>query len=274
MTTTSRYQIAFQRCQDEQRIAFIPFVVIGDPDLETSLSIIKQLIDSGADALELGIPFSDPIADGPIIQAATIRALGSGFKMEQLTHVFNEIRSYHQDIPIGLLVYANLVMHQGFENFVQHCKSWGIDSLLIPDIPTEEAELIMPILNKHGVEAVFIAPPNASEETLKQVALLSQAYTYVLGRTGITGTHDAAQSTSVEHVNTLRHYHAPPLVQGFGISKPEHVQQAVRSGLDGAISGSAIVSLIADSLAADESLDQSLRKLDHFVRSLKAASYK
>jgi len=243
-------------------------------DIETSIKIIKQLIDSGADALELGIPFSDPIADGPIIQAATIRALESGFKMDQLDRVFAAIRDYDKDIPIGLLVYANLVMHQGMERFIHQCDVWQVDSLLIPDIPAEEAEMILPILNKHQVQSVFIAPPNATEQTLQKVAALSQAYTYVLGRKGITGTHDAAQQTSVEHVETLRKYDSPPLIQGFGISKPEHVAQAVQAGLDGAISGSAIVKVIADSFASGDRLEQTLAKLDAFVKPLQAATKK
>ena len=113
----NRYQKTFAQCKKENRIALVPFVVIGDPDLDTSIKIIKQLIDSGADALELGIPFSDPVADGPIIQAATIRALNSGFKISQIEKMFTAIREYNSDIPIGLLMYANLVMHYGMEMF-------------------------------------------------------------------------------------------------------------------------------------------------------------
>ena len=270
----SRYQKTFQACHSENRIAFIPFVVIGDPDIDTSIKIIKQLIDSGADALELGIPFSDPIADGPIIQAATIRALSSGFKIEQLQTVFQAVRSYNKDIPIGLLVYANLVMHQGMENFIKLCKQWDVDSLLVPDIPTEEAQLILPLLKQHQIESVFIAPPNASAQTLQQVAEYSQAYTYVLGRKGITGTHDAAEQTSTEHVSTLQKFNAPPLVQGFGISKPEHIQQARKAGLDGAICGSAIVDLIHQSHSSDASFEQTLEKLNLFIQKMLTASKK
>jgi len=271
---TNRYQNTFAQCKNENRIALVPFVVIGDPDIDTSIKIIKQLIDSGADALELGIPFSDPIADGPIIQAATIRALNSGFKISHLEKVFTAIREYNSDIPIGLLMYANLVMHYGMEKFIQDCAQWQVDSILIPDIPVQEAELITPLTKKHGVQSVFIAPPNATETTLEHVAQLSQGYTYLLGRVGITGTHVEVDTPLTDVVNTLRAHDAAPLVQGFGISKPEHITQAVETGLDGAICGSAIVNLLANTLESPDDLTQSLAKLDTFLQSLKKASYK
>lgn len=269
-----RYQACFEKCEKENRIAFVPFVVIGDPNIEDSIKIIKQLIDSGADALELGIPFSDPIADGPIIQGATIRALDSGFKMTQLEKVFNAIRDYNADIPIGLLVYANLVMNSGIEIFIKNCVKWKVDSILIPDVPAEESDLIKPLLDKHGVHSVFIAPPNATDETLKAVAQKASGYTYLLGRKGITGTHVAVETPLHEVVSKLRAENAPPLVQGFGISEPAHITQAVKTGLDGAICGSAIVNLIAQSLESGDKLQVSLQNLDIFLRDLKAATFK
>ena len=271
---TNRYQKTFEQCKKENRIALVPFVVIGDPDVDTSINIIKQLIDSGADALELGIPFSDPVADGPIIQAATIRALNSGFKISQLEKVFNAIREYNSDIPIGLLMYANLVMHYGMEKFVQDCAKWQVDSILIPDVPAEEAELITPLTEKHGVQSVFIAPPNATSKTLEQVAKLSQGYTYLLGRVGITGTHVEVETPLTEVVNKLHAHNAAPLVQGFGISKPEHIAQAVKTGLDGAICGSAIVNLIAKSQESGDDFAKTMAKLNEFMLSLKKATYK
>jgi len=270
---TNRYQKTFDLCKKENRIALVPFVVIGDPDVDTSIKIIKQLIDSGADALELGIPFSDPIADGPIIQAATIRALNSGFKIERLEKVFAAIREYNSDIPIGLLMYANLVMNYGMEKFVQDCAKWNVDSILIPDVPAQEAELITPLTKKHGVQSVFIAPPNATAETLEQVAKLSQGYTYLLGRVGITGTHVEVDTPLADVVNTLHSHKAAPLVQGFGISKPEHIVQAVETGLDGAICGSAIVNLIAQSQQSGDELAKTLSKLNDFMQGLKKATY-
>ena len=271
---TDRYQLCFEKCKKENRIAFVPFVVIGDPNIDDSITIIKQLIDSGADALELGIPFSDPIADGPIIQGATIRALNSGFKMSQLERVFKAIRDYNADIPIGLLVYANLVMNSGIENFIQNCAKWEVDSILIPDVPVEEASLTKPLLDKHGVHSVFIAPPNATDETLKAVAHNASGYTYLLGRKGITGTHVAVETPLHEVVSKLRAENAPPLVQGFGISEPAHISQAVQTGLDGAICGSAIVNLIAQSRETEDDLAKTLIKLDIFLRDLKAATLK
>jgi len=270
----NRYQKTFDKCKQENRIAFIPFTVIGDPDIDTSIAIIKQFIDSGADALELGLPFSDPIADGPIIQAATIRALNSGFKMAQLETVFNAIRAYNADIPIGLLVYANLVIHYGLEKFIADCAKWQVDSVLIPDIPAEEAELLKPITNKYDVHSVFIAPPNATPDTLKKVASLSSGYTYLLGRVGITGTHVEADVPLADVVNLLQQHNSPPLVQGFGISKPEHIQKAVATGIDGAICGSAIVNLLATSRESGDDLGSSLDKLHGFIQPLKQATHK
>lgn len=273
-SSNERYKKCFSKCEAENRIAFIPFVVIGDPNLEDSISIIKQLIDSGADALELGIPFSDPIADGPIIQGATIRALESGFKMSQLEKVFKAIRDHNADIPIGLLVYANLVMHQGIETFIENCAKWEVDSILIPDVPTEESDLTKPLLDKHSVHSVFIAPPNATDEVLEQVAHKSSGYTYLLGRKGITGTHVAADVPLTEVVAKLRKHNAPPLVQGFGISEPKHIQQAVQTGLDGAICGSAIVNLLNENRESGDGLKENLKKLDKFLQFLIAATHK
>ncbi|OEE39205.1 tryptophan synthase subunit alpha, partial [Vibrio anguillarum] len=160
-----RYQTLFQRLADNNQGAFVPFVTIGDPDPEQSLRIMQTLVEAGADALELGIPFSDPLADGPTIQGANIRALDAGTTPDICFELITKIRAQYPDLPIGLLMYANLVYSRGIENFYQRCKNAGVDSVLIADVPTNESREFVAAADKYGIQPIFIAPPTASDET-------------------------------------------------------------------------------------------------------------
>lgn len=264
-----RYQNMFAKLAENNEGAFVPFVTIGDPTAEQSLAVIKTLIDAGADALELGIPFSDPSADGITIQASAERALSSGVNTDVCIDILAKVRAYAPDIPIGLLLYGNLVFARGVEQFYQDMAAAGVDSVLIADVPIRESKLFREMAIKHNVAPIFIAPPNASDECLREAASFGRGYTYVLGRAGVTGTENAVQVPSDKLISTLNLYHAAPSVIGFGISTPEHVKSALTSGAAGAISGSATVKVIENNLGDNNAM---LSALTEFVSKMKAAT--
>lgn len=264
-----RYTTLFASLEKKNEGAFIPFVTLGDPNKELSLEIIDTLVSSGADALELGIPFSDPLADGPTIQEANIRALESGVAPRDCFDILTKIRVKHSHIPIGLLLYANLVYANGIENFYQKCLAAGVDSILIADVPAHESKEFRDIAKKVGISQIFIAPPDASEATLKQISELGSGYTYLLSRVGVTGAETAANMPVEDVLAKLREYNAPKPILGFGISKPEQVQQAIKAGATGAISGSATVKIIQNNLSNKGKM---LSELECFVKEMKAAT--
>jgi len=272
---STRYQQAFAQLKENNQGAFIPFVTIGDPNLEQSFEIIKALIDAGADALELGIPFSDPSADGITIQKAALRALNSGVNTDSCIDVLAKVRAYAPNIPIGLLLYGNLVFARGIDTFYKDMAAVGVDSVLIADLPLRESAPFREAAIKHGIAPIFIAPPNGSDDTLRQVAKYTQGYTYVLSRAGVTGVDVPADSSNKETspaqhlVAKLTENNAAPGVIGFGISSPEQVKAALATGAAGAISGSAVVKLIENNLDDNKAM---LTALTKFVQQMKAAT--
>ncbi len=265
----SRYQRLFDTLTARGEGAFVPFVTLGDPNPGDSLAIIEALIAGGADALELGFPFSDPAADGPTIQGANIRALNAGTTPDHCFALLAEIRQRHPDLPIGLLVYANLVFAPGLDTFYRRCAEAGVDSVLIADVPVQEAQPFIAAAKAAGIAPIFIAPPNADEATLNAVAQAGEGYTYLLSRAGVTGTETAA-GMPVDHLlEALKRFGAPPAVLGFGIAEPEQVRSAIAAGAAGAISGSAVVKLIAEH---HQDLPTLTRALTDFVQRMKAAT--
>ncbi|MEZ9625144.1 tryptophan synthase subunit alpha [Aliivibrio fischeri] len=266
-----RYQALFAQLEKKNQGAFVPFVTIGDPNPELSSTIMETLIDAGADALELGIPFSDPLADGPTIQGANIRALDSKTTPAICFELIAKIRSKYPDTPIGLLVYANLVFANGIDDFYAKCQQAGVDSVLIADVPTNESQEFRESAIEHGIHPIFIAPPSASDETLETVAKLGGGYTYLLSRAGVTGAETKAGMPVAQLLERLNQYDAPPAILGFGISEPAQVEEAVKAGATGAISGSATVKLIEQHQDNPEAL---LKALTDFTSSMKAATQK
>ncbi|ASE41713.1 MULTISPECIES: tryptophan synthase subunit alpha [Citrobacter] len=264
-----RYENLFAQLKDRKEGAFVPFVTLGDPSVEQSLKIIDTLIEAGADALELGIPFSDPLADGPTIQEATLRAFAAGVTPSQCFEMLALIRQKHPTIPIGLLMYANLVFSKGIDEFYAQCEKVGVDSVLVADVPVEESAPFRAAALRHNIAPIFICPPNADEELLRQIASHGRGYTYLLSRAGVTGAENRAALPLHHLVEKLKAYDAPPSLQGFGISAPEQVTGAIDAGAAGAISGSAIVKIIEKNVAAPE---QMLAELKAFVSAMKAAT--
>ncbi len=224
---------------------------------------------SGADALELGIPFSDPLADGPTIQGATIRALESGTTPAICFELLAKIRAKYPELPIGLLMYANLVFGAGIENFYQKCAEAGVDSVLIADVPVKESAEFRVAAEKYGIHPIFIAPPNADEATLKIVSEYSSGYTYLLSRAGVTGAETKAGMPINHLLESLKTHDAPPALLGFGISEPNQVKEAIEAGAAGAISGSAVVKVIEKNLGND---DEMLNQMGQFISNMKAAT--
>jgi len=252
----SRYSNMFDRLDGEG--AFGAFLMLGDPDIETSARLLSLVIEGGADMIEVGIPFSDPVADGPTIQAAAERALLAGVRVGDCFQLIADLRARNGEIPIGILTYANIVVAR--PGFMRDTVEAGADSLLIADLPALEAEPFVRDMEQAGIEPVLIAAANTPDSTLERIARLSSAYTYCVSRSGITGTHARGQFDR-GLIRRLEDMAAPPPVFGFGISKPEHVRAALSAGARGVICGSAIV----DSAARGQDVTE-------LVRLLKAAS--
>ena len=259
---TSRYAAMFKRCADAGEGAFGAFLMLGDPDYDTSAEMLDALVAGGADMVELGIPFSDPVADGPVIQAAAVRALAAGVRTANCCDLIAAFRARQPDIPIGILTYANIVAARGIQPFCAALNAAGADSLLVADVPSIEAAPYAAAARSTGVDLVMIAAPNTPRETLAKIAALSSGYTYCVARAGVTG---ADAQLSLDHgalFAALREVGAPPPVLGFGISSPEQAREALASGAAGVISGSAIVAKVEQGAAA----------VRDFVATMKAAT--
>jgi tryptophan synthase alpha chain len=264
-----RYDQLFSALAEKNEGAFIPFVTIGDPNAGQSFELIKTLVDAGADALELGIPFSDPSADGITIQKSALRAINSGINTDICIDILARVREYAPSVPIGLLLYGNLVFARGINKFYQDMAAVGVDSVLIADLPIRESKPFKEAALKHGVAPIFIVPPNASDDTLRQVASYGRGYTYVLSRSGVTGAEVQAEMPGTHLIATLNKYNAPPSVLGFGISQPEQVREALSADAKGAISGSAVVKIIETNLEDNQAMNAALSQ---FVSAMKAAT--
>jgi tryptophan synthase alpha chain len=264
-----RYNQLFQRLSAKKEGAFVPFVTLGDPTPELSLKIIDTLVAGGADALELGIPFSDPLADGPTIQGATLRAFAAGTTVAQCFEILAAVRQKYPELPIGLLMYANLVFSKGIDNFYAQCEAVGVDSVLVADVPVEESAPFRQAAMRHNVAPIFICPPNADDDLLREIASHGRGYTYLLSRAGVTGAENRASQPLNHLIDKLREYHAAPPLQGFGISEASQVKEAIAAGSAGAISGSAIVKIIERNQNDPDTL---LAELKAFVSDLKAGT--
>ena len=276
MTVAARYERLFKSLSDKRQGAFVPFAVLGDPDPGTSLEILRTFAGSGADALELGIPFSDPVADGVAIQAADLRALSAGTRVTDAWRIVAAVRGEFPELPIGLLVYANLVLHAGARSFYARAAKAGVDSVLVADLPLIESAPVEAIAAEHGIAPVFIASPNASDERLRSIATRSRGYVYVTTRPGVTGAEKAGlRDDAARVIRRLEEIESsvatPPSLLGFGIGRPEHVRQAIDMGAAGAITGSAIATRIAKYDGRRQRAEM-LSEIGEFVRAMKAAT--
>lgn len=222
---------------------FMPFVVLGDPTYEQSVKLIKALIDNGAGALELGFAFSDPVADGPVIQKANKRALEQGISTAKAFELLKQIRLYSQ-IPISLMLSFNIVYQYGIEEFYKKCKELKIDAVLCPDAPLEESEDLVKFAKKYSISQVFIISQTTTEERMKKINKIASGYVYLVSLLGTTGAREMLNQKLPDMIKRVKKAINLPVYVGFGISKPEHVKEVISFGADGAICGSAICRLI------------------------------
>ena len=261
-STTTRITGLFERCRQEKRKAFIAYLTAGDPTPEHTCSLVLALERGGADLIELGVPFSDPIADGPVIQRASYRALQAGMTMAKLLATVREIRRVSQ-IPLLLFSYMNPLLRYGFERLASKAVSAGIDGVLLTDMIVEEAADYLGYMHEYGLDTVFLAAPTSTERRLQLVAEQSSGFIYLVSRTGVTGEQSALSGQASPLVARMRSATDLPLAVGFGISTPEQVGEVARIA-DGVVVGSAIVRFV-EANAQDPDLPS---KLQQFTREL------
>jgi len=249
----------FRELRDKGEGALIGFVTAGDPTPDDTLEIVDSLIDGGIDILELGLPFSDPIADGVVIQKASERALKAGMNTDTYFQIAGEITS---EIPKVCLTYYNLVLQRGLERFAHDCRNSGISGLIVPDLPIEEATPLLEALKKHDVDFIFLAAPTTTDDRLRKILNEASGFLYVVAVLGVTGAREGfskAVNPTLDRIKRL----SPeiPLAVGFGLSKPEHVRGVIEAGAQGVIVGSAFVKLIDENKTNIRNARKEINKL-------------
>ena len=262
----SRYAACFQDLRARGEKAFIPFFVMGDPDFEQSMEAVRSAVKAGADMLELGIGYSDPMADGPSIQAADLRALDAGSTVDRCLRFIREVRTF-SDVPIGLLVYYNIVLQRGLDRFCRDAARAGLDGLLAADVPIEEAGSLIRACRDSGIDPIFMVTPTITEERLTKILKHARGFLYMVALLGVTGARGDLHPDILRLLKRVRARTDLPMCAGFGISRAEHVRTLTRSGADGAIVGSAIVDIIAKNLRSRKKM---LREVASYVKEMKA----
>ena len=238
--------------------AFIGFTVTGDPDKTTCIRIARALIAGGTDILELGVPFSDPVADGPTIQKADERALGAGTTPSTVFEIVREIRK-ESDVPIVFLTYYNIVYRRGIERFYRDAQDAGVDGILIADMPVEESEEVCAIAARCSIDPIFLITQTTSDERIKKIAQKARGYLYLVAVLGVTGVREQVTEGAIDLVRRVRMHTPLPLALGFGISTPAHVRTCARAGADGVIVGSAIVEIVEKNLGKPDTMERDLK---------------
>jgi tryptophan synthase alpha chain len=262
------YQEMFQEVKNKGEGAFIPFTVAGDPDFETSIEIVRQYVDNGADALEIGFPFSDPVADGPSVQAADIRSLNSGMTTDKCFEFISRIREF-TSIPIGILVYYNLIYKMGLDEFYNKAKNAGINGILAADLPLEEAGDAVNMASQYDLGQIFMVAQTTTNERISEIVKMCTGFLYVVAVMGITGARSDIKKSTVDLIKRVKSHSDLPIAVGFGISKPEHVKDVIQSGSDGAIVASAIINIITQNL---DDLDNAKQEIGSFCKELKGST--
>jgi tryptophan synthase alpha chain len=259
----TRIAALFDTLKRENRKGLIAYLTAGDPSPDRTPALVDALVRGGADLIELGVPFSDPIADGPVIQAAGERALRAGTTLARVLAIAAEIRKT-SEVPLLLFTYLNPVMRYGLDRLAQDAAAAGIDGCLLIDASVEEAHDYVGAMQRHGLDTVFLAAPTSTERRLRLVAEYSSGFIYLVSRTGVTGERDSLSNQVTPLVEAIRKVTDLPLAVGFGVSKPEHVAELGRQ-VEGVVVGSAIVRIIGQ-YGADPSLES---RLEAYVRELK-----
>jgi len=264
--TMTRIEKKFQELKAANRKAFIPYITAGDPDLKTSADLILALDSAGADVIEVGVPFSDPIADGPVIQRATERALASHTTLRDILQLGVQVRKT-SEVPMLIMSYYNPLLHYGLEKLAHDAAASGFDGILASDLTVEESGPFLEAMKRSGLNTVFLVAPTSSPERIRRIAETSTGFLYAVSRTGVTGERQELSTELRGFLQTLRSYTQVPIAVGFGISRPEHLQ-AVWQEADGAVVGSALVREIEEHSAGGDVAN----RVAVFTRWLKGAA--
>lgn len=241
----SRIKNTFNRLKKKNETALITYIMAGDPDLATTKSLILEMEKAGADIIELGAPFSDPLADGPTIQKAALRSLKNGTTIKDVLAVVAEVRKTSK-VPLILMTYYNLIFKYGEEAFVQDAVNSGLDGVILPDLPPEEAATFIPAAKKAGLDAIFLLAPTSTDARIKLVSKVSQGFIYYVSLTGVTGTKLVEQHSVKDSIDRIKAVSDKPVAVGFGISTPDQAMQVALAGADGVIVGSALVKIVEE----------------------------
>jgi tryptophan synthase alpha chain len=253
--------------------AFVPYLVAGDPDFESSLAYVEALERGGADVIELGLPFSEPIAEGPTIQAGIVRSLESGMTPERY---FEFVDALDVEVPLVCMTYYNLIYQYGDRDrppvrpFVERAAALGMAGLVVPDLPAEEADLLREACDEFGLDLVFIVAPTTEGDRLERMRELVSGYVYVQARLGVTGARSAVSDRTAESLRRLEDWTVPKAV-GFGIADGDHAETVVAAGADGVIVGSALVDIVAES-ADDATTEETVTRLESLAEELKTGA--
>ncbi len=260
----NRIDRTFNILKNRDQAALIPFIVAGDPDLETTEALVLKMAESGADIIELGVPFSDPLADGPVIQAASQRALQNGVNPRDIFHLTERLKG--TDIPLVLMTYFNPILRYGLKEFAEGCQKSGVDGVIIPDLPPEEAGLWISEARRMSLDTIFLMAPTSPSERIRLVSRCSRGFIYYVSVTGVTGTRENLPEEVGLAVKRIKEISQKPVAVGFGISSPEQAKRVSRFA-DGVIVGSAIVKIIGENLKSPDMID----RVGDFVSSLTKA---
>ncbi|XVF21676.1 hypothetical protein REPUB_Repub12eG0110700 [Reevesia pubescens] len=256
----------FSELKKRGKVAFIPYITAGDPDLSTTAEALKVLDSCGSDIIELGVPYSDPLADGPVIQAAATRSLARGTNFNAILSMLKEVVP-KLSCPIALFTYYNPILKRGVEKFMSTVKDIGIHGLVVPDVPLEETEVLRREALKNKIELVLLTTPTTPRERMKAIVEASEGFVYLVSSTGVTGARASVSDRVQSLLREIKEVTTKPVAVGFGISKPEHVKQVAGWGADGVIVGSAMVKLLGEAKSPEEGL----KELEMFTKSLKSA---
>lgn len=255
----------FKSLQDHSQCALIPFITAGDPDLKTTAQALRVLDKSGADMIELGVPYSDPLADGPTIQAAATRALQHGTRLDQVLEMVKDVAP-ELKAPLILFTYYNPILNRGIELFLKQIAEVGVKGLVVPDLPLEEAESLLKPAAEMGIEVILLVAPTSPKERIEAIAHQSQGFIYLVSVTGVTGIRTQVESRVQEILQQMRTVTDKPIGVGFGISEPEQAKQVKDWGADAVIVGSAFVKRLGDGTPAE-----GLSAIGEFCQKLKTA---
>ena len=265
-----RIEAKFRELRGLREGALVAYLTGGDPDPKTFLANSTALIEGGADIVEIGIPFSDPIADGPVIQASSMRALSNGTTPLRILDMIGELSTQFH-VPFVILSYYNPILAMGLGRFLKKARESGVDGIVVPDLPVEESEEFRNLSLKHNVDNIYLAAPNTSRTRLRTVLDKSKGFLYLVSLYGVTGPRDSLSPQALEAVKAVKSLAKGkiPVSAGFGISQAEHVSAVIKSGADGAIVGSALVRIVGSHLDDPNEAETQLKKT---VQSLKEAT--